>query len=122
MVSDTAIVLLRNSASPYSVIDSAKSVLNSNGTGTFLFNNSSNDVGYYLPVKHRNSIETWSASPQSFIGSVLSYAFTSAAAQAFGSNMKLVEGKWCFYSGDINQDGTIDASDLSDADNDATSR
>ncbi|MBK6539627.1 MAG: hypothetical protein IPG09_18370 [Ignavibacteria bacterium] len=33
--------------------------------------------------------------------------------------MKLVEGKWCFYSGDINQDGTIDASDLSDADNDA---
>ncbi|MBK7158565.1 MAG: hypothetical protein IPH77_08405 [Ignavibacteria bacterium] len=119
MVSDTATVFLRSSTSPYSKIDSAKSVLNSNGTGTFLFNISSNGVGYYIQVKHRNSIETWSASPLSFIGSVLSYDFTSAEAQAFGSNMKLVEGKWCFYSGDINQDGTIDASDLSDADNDA---
>lgn len=33
--------------------------------------------------------------------------------------MQLVGTKWTIFSGDENQDGTVDASDLSDADNDA---
>ncbi|MBK8382802.1 MAG: hypothetical protein IPL16_13130 [Ignavibacteria bacterium] len=32
----------------------------------------------------------------------------------------MVGSKFCIYSGDINQDGVIDASDLSVADNDAS--
>ena len=31
----------------------------------------------------------------------------------------LVNGKWCFYLGDVNQDGVVDATDISAIDNDA---
>ena len=41
--------------------------------------------------------------------------------QAFGSNQILKSGRWCFYSGDVNQDGIIDGTDLLRADNDASS-
>jgi len=40
------------------------------------------------------------------------YDFTTAASQAYGNNLKLKGSKYCTYSGDINQDGIIDASDL----------
>lgn len=39
--------------------------------------------------------------------------------KAFGNNIVIVNGKACLYSGDVNQDGTIDATDLSMIDNDA---
>ncbi len=45
----------------------------------------------------------------------MSYNFSSAAAQAFGNNMKLVDGapvRYGIYSGDVNQDGTIDLNDV----------
>ena len=34
--------------------------------------------------------------------------------------MKLIGTLWSFYSGDVNQDGIIDAADISAIDNDAT--
>ncbi|MBK7254991.1 MAG: hypothetical protein IPI04_14070 [Ignavibacteria bacterium] len=40
------------------------------------------------------------------------YDFTTSASQAYGNNLKLKGSKYCAYSGDINQDGIIDASDL----------
>ena len=55
---------------------------------------------------------------------MFSYNFTSDAAQAFGSNMKQTDTspvRYGVYSGDIDQDGTIDATDLSTAENDAAS-
>ena len=36
---------------------------------------------------------------------------------AFGNNLKMINSKAYFYSGDVNQDGTIDCSDLSFTDN-----
>ncbi|MFZ1320303.1 MAG: sialidase family protein [Ignavibacteria bacterium] len=65
MISDTAYIYLRNASSPYAIIDSAKSTINSSGTGTFNFNNSSNGVNYFIVARHRNSIETWSAAGKS---------------------------------------------------------
>jgi hypothetical protein len=62
-------------------------------------------------VKHRNSLETWSASPIT-IGTNLSYDFSTAANKAYGSNLKNIgSGVYVIYTGDINQDGTIDFSD-----------
>ena len=43
---------------------------------------------YYITIKHRNSIETTSALPVSFAGSIINYDFTTAATQAYGDNMK----------------------------------
>jgi chitodextrinase len=75
---------------------------------------------YYIVVKGNNFIETWSATPQTMGAVPLFYDFTSAASQAFGSNMKEVRpGVWAFYSGDINQDGNIDNTDYSNWEVDA---
>jgi hypothetical protein len=118
---DTVTIYLRGVSSPYVRIDSAKGVIDSlTFTGSFLFSNAPTGT-YYLQVKHRNSIETWSKSGgESFIsGTPFSYNFTTAAAQSYGSNVILKGSKFCFYSGDVNQDGTIDGTDVGAIDNDA---
>lgn len=109
---DTITVELRNSSTPYALIDQAKIYLDNTGTGTGKFYNAINGTPYYLVVKHRNSIETWSASTQTFTNSILSYDFTTASTKAFGNNLKQVGSKWCIYSGDVNQDGFVNTQDL----------
>lgn len=75
---------------------------------------------YYISLRHRNSIETWSTLPQSFTsGGAGNYDFTTSVNKAFGDNMIQKNGKYCIYSGDVNNDGIVDASDLSPIDNDA---
>ncbi|NVN97615.1 hypothetical protein HXX01_05345 [Candidatus Nomurabacteria bacterium] len=76
---------------------------------------------YYLVVKHRNSIETWSSIPISLNGLSIYYDFTSSGSQAYGSNLKNIGGKYCMYGGDVNQDGSVDGSDMSLVDNASTS-
>ncbi|NVO21226.1 MAG: hypothetical protein HXX13_16105 [Bacteroidetes bacterium] len=75
---------------------------------------------YYLVIKHRNSIETWSASPLSFSGSIINYSFSEALSQAYGNNLKLISGKYCIYGGNVNQDGVVDGSDMALIDNAST--
>lgn len=120
MNKDTAKVYLRNSFSPYAIIDSAVSVLDTSGSGKFNFANASNGVNYFIVVKHRNSINVWSNTGYSFSGNSLSFDFTTAAGQAYGSNLIQKGSRYTIYSGDINQDDVIDASDVSDVDNDAS--
>jgi len=119
MVRDTVRVYLRNTSSPYSIVDSATSVLDSTGYGTFYFPNAVNGTLYYIVIKHRNSIETWSKQGQMFMSYQLSYDFITAANKAYGDNLILKGSKYCIYSGDVNQDGIVDATDLSLVDNDA---
>ena len=107
MVSDTAKVYLRNATSPYAIVDSTKSLLNSSGAGTFTFSYPVNGVSYFIVIKHRNSIETWSSSGNSFASNSLTYNFSTANTQAYGNNMKQVDATpliYAIYSGDINQD------------------
>jgi len=120
MVSDTTKVYLHSDISPYPVVDSAVSVLNSDGKGAFSFSNAANGVNYYIVVDHRNSIETWSANAMSFTSDTLSYDFTTAATTAYGNNLFLKGARWTMYSGDINKDGFVDLTDLSLAYNDAS--
>lgn len=111
MVPDTVTVEFRSAVSPYSLIEHKKVSLNSSGAGVGKFTTVLNSSSYYLVVKHRNSIETWSGSGKSFVENQLSYDFTTASSQAYGNNMKSKSGKWTIYSGDVNQDGTVDLSD-----------
>ncbi len=123
MVSDTVYTYLRNAQPPYEVADIAMGVADPNGQSTFEFSNAVNGSDYYLQIEHRNTLQTWSSLPQQFAGYSLTFDFTSAQSQAFGSNMILADDSpvtYAFYSGDVDQDGTIDASDLSMIDNDAT--
>ena len=114
MVNDTVLVELRNSISPYSLVDQRKLVLNSSGSGSGLFFPPIDASLYYIVVKHRNSIETWSATGKSFTAGLLSYDFTTDSAKAYGNNMVKRGLKWCIFSGDINRDQFIDGSDVAE--------
>ena len=124
MVSDTVSVYLRNASAPFEVIDFATGVIDANGEGTFQFSNAVNGTDYYIQLEHRNSIETWSNTPQQFTASVLSYDFTTANTQAYGDNMADIDAspvRYGIYSGDENQNGLVDLSDVVNVSNDASS-
>jgi hypothetical protein len=72
---------------------------------------------YYLSIKNRNSLETWSSAPV-LIQDSLVYDFSNSQSSAYsnGNNLPLkpVSGaRFALYSGDVNQDGAIDIFDLS---------
>jgi hypothetical protein len=66
MIPDTVTVELHNSIYPYSPVEARKGILDSSGNGTFIFSNATAGAPYYIVVKHRNGLETWSAAPQRF--------------------------------------------------------
>lgn len=117
MVKDSLKVFFRSYNSPYNIVDSSKGVVDSSGMVSLNFYNLSYDTNYFITIKHRNSIETWSSAGVAFVSDSISYDFTSSSSQAYGNNMILKGSKYTFYSGDVNQDGIIDASDLSLVDN-----
>lgn len=122
VISDTIKVYLRNISSPFAVVDSTVSVINSQ---TLIASCSFQNVQtgtYYIQVRHRNALETWSKTGGESItkGVTANYDFTSLQSQSYGNNSVLKLGSYCLYSGDVNQDGSIDGSDMSQIDNDAS--
>lgn len=121
---DTIRAFLRSASSPYTIIDSSKAVIDSvSFTGNFRFNLAPAGT-YYIVVRHRNSIETWSRmNGESYNPMTLSgYNFSDSLNKAFGNNQKQVDltpERFAIFSGDVNQDGSVDASDVSSIDNDA---
>ncbi|MBK6875353.1 MAG: hypothetical protein IPG99_02490 [Ignavibacteria bacterium] len=122
-VSDTVQVELRNSASPFAVADQTSAVVSANGTVQLKFGNAANG-SYYIAVKHRSSIETWSAGTIALSRTTpANYNISTSSSQAFGGNMIQVDAspvRFAIYGGDVNQDGTVDATDVSTIDNDAS--
>jgi hypothetical protein len=104
-------VELRQSTSPYTIIATSTARLKTNGSASAIF--PPLNGSYYIVIKHRNTLETWSAVPITIITGNNTYNFSTAATQAFGSNMKQVAtGVWALYSGDVLDDDNIDLSDL----------
>ncbi|AFH49540.1 Endonuclease/exonuclease/phosphatase-like protein [Ignavibacterium album JCM 16511] len=112
MIPDSVTVELRNPNIPYNVIEQKKVLVNSNGLVTLQLNQVINNSPYYVVIKHRNSLETWSANTVSFVNDVANYDFTTSESKAYGNNLKLVGSSWCLITGDVNQDGVIDIGDL----------
>ncbi|MEP7145766.1 MAG: glycoside hydrolase family 9 protein [bacterium] len=114
---DTVRAYLRNNFPPYSIVDSSKAFIDSvSFTGYFSFTNTPSGT-YYISVKHRNSIETWSKSGGTpFIsGTLFNFDFTSDSSQAFGNNLIRVKDSpltYAIYNGDENQSGAIDLNDI----------
>ncbi|HMQ70275.1 MAG TPA: M23 family metallopeptidase [Ignavibacteria bacterium] len=113
MNEDTVTLYLRAPLSPYNIADTAKVVLNQNGYALANFFNISSGVNYYLAVKHRNSIETWSRTTMSFTsGSPITYDFTTSKNKAYGDNQILKNGEYCIYGGDVDQNGSVNSVDI----------
>lgn len=121
-IRDTASVYLHQINSPYALVDSAKTVIDSLGfNGLCFFNNTPNGK-YYIKIKTRNTIETWSRSGGDSIkkAQVRSYDFTTDSTQAFGDNEVRKGSEFCIYSGDVDQNGFIELSDIIEIFNDAS--
>lgn len=115
---DTITVSLASASAPYNILYSNKDTISVSGIGVFTFPGAVVGSSYYIVVNHRNSLETWSATPVAFSSSGISYNFQNSAAQAFGSNQaNLGGGKFGLYSGDTNQDDLVEATDFSDVEN-----
>lgn len=112
MVPDTVRVYLRNTFLPYAIVDSSKAYMNNQGTGNFTFTRVLNGTSYYVVIKHRNSLETWSKNGIRLLADTTNYNFTTDSAKAYGNNMIKKGTKWCIYGGDVLRDGSIEQSDI----------
>jgi len=122
LTQDTIYAYLHETASPYNVVSSSKSYVTAAGVGNFSFGNINYLQEYYLDIRHRNTIETWGSNTLRFSENALFYRFDFTDTTVFGNNeilMNSVPPRYAMYSGDVNQDGTIDLTDGSLIDNDA---
>jgi hypothetical protein len=120
-IADEITVELRDAVDP-SIIQATftNQMLNTNGSCTVTIPSSLND-SYYIVIKHRNSIQTWSEIPLGFTNSPINYDFSIAASKAFGDNqIEVSPGVYALFVGDVNQDEVIDLSDLVEMDTDLT--
>jgi len=105
---------------------SAKAILHTNGMASVTFPGNIYGGSYYVAVRHRNSLETWSAAPITTLSNYQVCDFTASATAAYGDGINaptanMGSGVFALYSGDVNQDGTIDSQDMTIAENDASS-
>jgi hypothetical protein len=92
-------------------------LLSTDGTATMTWTVSGGN--YYIVIRHRSSVETWSGLPVSFSSSPVSYNFKYPGTQAYGSNLKEVSpeaGVYELFGGDFtgmgsDQDGYVDIFD-----------
>lgn len=121
IIEDNISFYLHSNIPPYNTVDST--MLHSYSctlNNAVIFDNAP-DGDYYLSVKHRNSLETWSAGTLSLTNgnSWVTYNFVSSSSNSYGNNVTFKTPGWCFYSGDVNQDGVIDLTDVIQISNDA---
>ncbi len=100
-------------------VETAKAILQTDGSANFYFHGATEGF-YYLKLNHRNTIETWSASPV-LLTNEGTYDFTAFQNKAYGNNMTETFDQmgWAFYSGDVadalqnvgHQDGIIGMED-----------
>ena len=125
---DSITVVLHNSTAPYATASSVKTLLHTNGTAVVNVPASLFNQSYYIAIKHRNAVETWSSVPI-LISAVKSYDFTTALKKAYGNNLSdLGDGRFALFSGDISdailgvgfQDGVVESQDYGDLENAVT--
>jgi lysophospholipase L1-like esterase len=100
-------------------------ILKKNGLVSVDFPGDVSGRHFYISVKHQNSMEIWSSDSVQ-ITNLTFVDFTENINKTFsnGSNLpqKLMQNSvFGIYSGDVNQDGSIDLFDIQKVENDATS-
>ncbi len=111
-LTDTVEVLVYDASAPHTQVASQNVVLLTDGTVTCSLPPLTGL--YYIGIRSRNTLLTWSANPVLLGTTPATYDFTTASSQAYGDNMLEQEpGVWVCYTGDFNYDENIDLSDLS---------
>ncbi len=117
-IADTITVELHENFAPFALAYSTQALLETNGFSDVLFSaTGASGNSYYIVLRHRNSIATWSAAPVTMTNAGVSYDFSSSQTQAIGGNMRDDgNGVFLIYSGDLNHDGSVDFNDYPDLD------
>ena len=122
VITDTVRIYLKRTDYPNICVDSATVVEASYGSAEPVFTRALSGQ-YYIVVKHRNSIETWSKAGGVFYnrGSGFIYSFLHFQDQAYNNNTIQIDPHPYFglYSGDVDQSGAIELTDLIGVYNDA---
>jgi hypothetical protein len=106
-------------ATTFLLAGSVKAVLMTDGTCTAVLNGA--DGNYYVAIRQRNHVFTWSSVPVAFAAATpTSYDFSTDPAQAFSGDLsdKFSEGIYSLFVGDINQDEFVDGNDYPQFDTD----
>jgi hypothetical protein len=103
---------------------SVSTILHKNGMISSNFPSSVLNKAYYICIKHRNSLEIWS-SDSVMITAQTNYDFTTDSLSAYNDGIqtsvqRIGNNRFALFSGDVNQDGTIDILDLIETQNKAT--
>lgn len=117
--SDSLTVTLHDAENGNQIGSAVKTILNTNGTAIAQMQGVSGP--HYIAARHRNALETWSATPVVF-NTDANYDFSTAANKAYGNNQVNVGGGvFAFWSGDVNRDGAIESADYAQLENDIIS-
>ncbi|MDQ3020845.1 MAG: M12 family metallo-peptidase [Bacteroidota bacterium] len=120
-IPDIVRVYLHRLDFPNVVVDSAISLLTTNAIASSPFERALSGT-YYIVVKHRNSIETWSkAGGENYgRGSFFAYNFVQPVNQAYGyDSQALIDPApyYGMYGGDVDQDYSVNLADVSQIEN-----
>jgi hypothetical protein len=118
-IADHINVELHNSTTYSTVVYAANDIpLTTSGAATVNIP-IANSGSYFITIKHRNSLETTTATAISFAGNIINQSY-GALANVYGGNLALsTDGHYLIYGGDVNQDGVIDSRDFIGVDNDS---
>jgi hypothetical protein len=111
-ISDTLTIQIAQTTAPYTILHTVHGAsINVDGTINMSNIPATLTSSYYVIIKHRNHVETWSQIV-SFAGQIIDYSFTDALSKAWGNNMILIGTASCIFTGDTNSDQYVDGFDL----------
>jgi hypothetical protein len=111
-IADIITVELHDTIAGHPLSFTGKGSLQTDGSASILFSPLCIGKSYYIVLKHRNSVETWSSTPVLITNNGAEYNFSDGTNKAAGDNLAdLGDGNFAVYSGDITQDGSVDFND-----------
>lgn len=119
-IADHIIIELHDAANYSNILHTALEVpLSTTGIASVTIPTTLN-ASYYITVKHRNSVETTTATAISFAANNINKSF-AALVDVYGGNLgHSIDGYYFIYGGDVNQDGIVDTGDMNGVDNGST--
>lgn len=109
-ISDTVKVLFRLPQAPYGAVDTSVARFNHQGYSIHRLKDVSASDSFYVQIKHRNGLSQWSSRPIRLGKGLIDFDATNVE-NILGMTGIMKNGKLLMYSGDVDQDGTIDITD-----------
>ena len=76
-ICDTITVELRKDVAPFDSVERIKGVISTSGNGSFVFSFATSGNAYFIVVRHRNGMVTWSRNAIVFNNGTINYDFTT---------------------------------------------